>query len=256
MLDHDPRDPANFDVSGCELVADAERSVADAVCAQSSAVHERSEHAAAVEAVEVGAWFAQSAAAAACLAERELVADECVQVGSSDDDVAAMVEIAARVSRTAASIRASVAAWPSGGEGRRPVEVAVALQSLSRDGDRFVDEHHGRLGGWGEDERLDDPDARFGRGVRRPYFVLDTRTYRDLPGQMEYDGRPGFYGPPGGDPLSHRAARVGDVAGGLDRLDRAAQLGARHCGSVNRAEILGGRCRRRTWRWSRPRTRR
>jgi hypothetical protein len=26
-----------------------------------------------------------------------------------------------------------------------------------------------------------------------PDFVLDTRTYRDLPGQMEYHGRRGFF---------------------------------------------------------------
>jgi hypothetical protein len=44
--------------------------------------------------------------------------------------------------------------------------------------------------------------------------------------------------------LAHVAQRrVAD-----DLLDAAAQLGARHWRRVDRAEILGGRCRRRTWR--------
>ena len=44
--------------------------------------------------IEVGARLAEPAAAADCLAERELAAHECVQIGSPDDDVAAVVEVA------------------------------------------------------------------------------------------------------------------------------------------------------------------
>jgi hypothetical protein len=43
---------------------------ADDVGAQAAAVHERAQDAAAVEAVEVGAWLAEAAAAAARVAER------------------------------------------------------------------------------------------------------------------------------------------------------------------------------------------
>ena len=43
-------------------VADADGAVAEDVCAQSPAVHERSQDTAAVEAIEVGARFAQAAA--------------------------------------------------------------------------------------------------------------------------------------------------------------------------------------------------
>jgi hypothetical protein len=43
-------------------------------------------------------------------------------------------------------------------------------------------------------------------------------------------------------------AHLGERRVADDLLDAAAQLGARHWRRVDRAEILGGRCRRRTWR--------
>src|SRR5262249_2072356 len=76
-----------------EPVAHSDRAGADDVGAQTSAVHERSQDAAAVQAVQVGAWLAQSGAAAARFAERELLADQRIEVGSPDDDVAAVVDV-------------------------------------------------------------------------------------------------------------------------------------------------------------------
>jgi hypothetical protein len=97
------------------LVADADGAAPDDVCAKSSAVHERSQDAAAVEAVEVGARFAQAAAAAARFAERELAADEGVEVGASHDDVAAVVEVAVERVEDGGVDERQRAAWPAGG---------------------------------------------------------------------------------------------------------------------------------------------
>ena len=108
------------DSGGREPVADADGAVADDVCAESSAVHERSQDAAAVEAVEVCARLAQAAAAAARLAERELAPDEGVEVGAPHDDVAAVVEVAVERVEDLGVDERQRAARPAGGEGPGP----------------------------------------------------------------------------------------------------------------------------------------
>jgi hypothetical protein len=104
-----------------QLVADAHGAVGEDVRAQSAAVHERSQDTAAVEAVEVGARFAQAAAAAARVAEHELAAHERVEVGSSYDDVAAVVDVAVECVEDGGVDEREVAAWSAGAKVPAPV---------------------------------------------------------------------------------------------------------------------------------------
>ena len=78
-------------------------------------MHERPQDAAAVEAVEVRAGFAQAPAAAACFAEHELAADEGVEIGAAHDDVAAVVEVAVERVEDGGVDERQRAAWPAGG---------------------------------------------------------------------------------------------------------------------------------------------
>jgi len=83
-------------------------------------VHEWSQDSAAVQAIEVSARFAQAAAAAARLAEDELVADERVEIGPAHDDVAAVVDVAAERIEDRCVDERQCAARPAGGEGPGP----------------------------------------------------------------------------------------------------------------------------------------
>ena len=83
-------------------------------------MHERAQDAAAVEAVQMRAGLAEATAPAGRAAEREREADERVEVGAADDDVAAVVgrPLGEGSSRTAAST--SVSAEPGRPEANVP----------------------------------------------------------------------------------------------------------------------------------------
>ena len=69
------------------------------------------------------------------LAEHELAADERVEVGSSHDDVAAVVDVAVERVEDGGVDERQRAAWPAGGEGPGSGGVAVAFQAPPGDGD-------------------------------------------------------------------------------------------------------------------------
>ena len=115
------------------------------------------------------ARLAQAAAAAARLAERELAADERVEVGAAHDDVAAVVEVAVELVEDGGVDERQRAARPAGGERPGSGGVAVALAGPrpgSASASSTSDDR--RLGGRREDQRLDEADARVGRRARRP----------------------------------------------------------------------------------------
>lgn len=118
-------------------------------------------------------------------------------------------------------------AAPSGGEGPGPVEIPVALQAPSRDGDGLLDEHHGRLRGGSEDECFDAADARLGCGVRRPCRNVQWRhneAVEDVVGGV------------GGIP--DRAGRDAEHHGGTGRCRRAS--GDPRSGPTERCRVVYG----------------
>jgi hypothetical protein len=69
------------------------------------------------------------AAAAARVGEHELAADERVEIGSSHDDVAAVVDVAAERVEDGGVDERQRAAWPAGGTGPGSGGIAVAFQA-------------------------------------------------------------------------------------------------------------------------------
>lgn len=86
-----------------------------------------------------------------------------------------MVDVAAEGVEDGGVDERQRAAWPAGGEGAGCGGVAVALQAPSADGERRVDKYHRRLSGRGDDQRLDEADARFGGSAWRPRREVQRR---------------------------------------------------------------------------------
>src|SRR3954468_2461753 len=103
------------------------------------------------------------------------MADERVEVGSTYDDVAAVVDAVAERVEDGGIAERQRAARPARGKGPGSGGVAVAFHAPTRQGDSFGGEDHRLLGGWGDDECLDDPDARFGCGAGRPCGEVQWR---------------------------------------------------------------------------------
>ena len=121
-------------------------------------MHERAQHRTAGVALDDGARLAQPHPPAAHLADRELVADEPVQLDAARDDVAAVLvgsSGGSNDSHTSASI--SVSALPGIPDGNVPVpgHVAVALEPAAGERADAVEQPRRLAGGGRDRDRLD-----------------------------------------------------------------------------------------------------
>jgi hypothetical protein len=128
------------------------------------------------------------------------------------------------------------------GTGARWVAPSRALQPASPLADRcepvFLGRHAQQLEGGGGEHVLLELVEHAERRRPRPLRGEDLLAGQVHLPLLDRSSRP--CGTRAADPRPCRERRVAD-----DLLDAAAQLGARHCRRVDRAGILGGRCRRR-----------